>query len=205
MDLKIYGFPQSRTFRVLWMAEEIRLAKGIDYQHDGRIFSSGPERDKLLSLNPMGQVPVIEDDGFVLRESMAINLYLSKKHDCLAVSTPEQEALAWQWSFWVMTSVDSVVLDYLRFKLGILGAQKDEQRTRELEVQLAKPVQVLNSELEMKSYLLGDEFCVADLNVASVFVWAQLGQLPMDHATHLQDWLSRCLGREPARLAQSKT
>ena len=35
---------------------------------------------EFLALNPNGSVPTIEDDGLVLSKSMAINLYLAKKH-----------------------------------------------------------------------------------------------------------------------------
>lgn len=181
------------------MAEEIRLNKGIAYVHDGRVFNTDEERGFLLSLNPTGQVPVIELDGFVLRESMAINLYLAKKYDVLAPTTLEQQALAWQWSFWVMTSVDSQLLEFIRFRLGILGAQEDEQQAQECLKRLAKPFDLLNKELGDKPYLLGDEFTVADLNVASVLVWARMANLSMSQRTELADWLTRCFDREATR------
>jgi len=39
----------------------------------------GPERDRLLSLNPLGQVPtLVLDDGAVMTESAAILLYLNE-------------------------------------------------------------------------------------------------------------------------------
>jgi len=75
--LKIYGVARSRAFRVLWMAQEL----GLDYQHVKVDFASGETREPgFLALNPNGQVPVIDDDGFILWESMAINLYLAKKY-----------------------------------------------------------------------------------------------------------------------------
>ena len=203
MSLTIYGYAQSRTFRTLWMAEELRIAKGVRYVHDGRIFSSNEERSLLLSLNPMGKVPVIDQEGFVLHESMAINLYLARKYDCLAPKSLEQEALAWQWSFWVMTSVDSHLLDCLRYTLGILGATKDDQRAAQIQEQLDRPFTVLNGELAKSAYLLGDEFSVADLNVASVFAWARVANLPMSHLPSLDDWLTRCMDRPATRATNS--
>lgn len=184
------------------MAEELRLAKGIEYAHDGRVFSSQEEREFLMSMNPMGKVPVIEDEGFVLFESMAINLYLAKKHDFLAPQTLEQEALALQWSFWAMTAVDSQLLDYLKFKLGIMGVQKDERQAVRVLETLARPFIALNSVLASTTYLLGDEFSVADLNVASVFMWAQMGQVPMTQYPHVESWASDCLGREALSFAR---
>ena len=75
--LKIYGVARSRAFRVLWMAQEL----GLDYEHVKVDFASGETRESgFLALNPNGQVPVIDDDGFILWESMAINLYLAKKY-----------------------------------------------------------------------------------------------------------------------------
>jgi len=75
--LKIYGVARSRAFRVLWMAREL----GLDYEHVKVDFASGETREPgFLALNPNGHVPVIDDAGFILWESMAINLYLAKKY-----------------------------------------------------------------------------------------------------------------------------
>lgn len=77
MSLKIYGVARSRTFRTLWMAKEL----GLDYEHLTVDFATGETRTPAhLALNPNGHIPVIDDDGFVLWESMAINLYLAKKY-----------------------------------------------------------------------------------------------------------------------------
>src|SRR5690348_1379804 len=76
MALTIYGSPNSRAIRVLWAAKELGLA----FEHvplawnDPRLKSPA-----FLRINPDGRVPAIEDDGFVLSESLAITLYLAKK------------------------------------------------------------------------------------------------------------------------------
>jgi glutathione S-transferase len=71
MALKIYGVARSRTARVLWMAKEL----GLDYEHVKVDFATGETRQPAhLALNPNGHVPVIDDDGVILWESMAINL-----------------------------------------------------------------------------------------------------------------------------------
>jgi glutathione S-transferase len=41
-----------------------------------------------------------------LWESLAITLYLAKKHDRLYPTTLEGEAKAWQWSLWAVQEVD---------------------------------------------------------------------------------------------------
>ena len=75
--LRIYGVARTRAFRALWAAEELGLA----YQHlPIEIGDAGARTPEFLALNPNGRLPVIVDDGFVLSESLAITLYLAKKH-----------------------------------------------------------------------------------------------------------------------------
>lgn len=202
MSLEIFGYSQSRAFRTLWMAEEIKAAKGLDFQHTNSSPMPGAELDALLELNPMGQVPVIRDDGLVLRESMAINLYLAKKYDVLSLSTLEEEALAWQWSFWVMTAVESHTLEALKYKLGMMGVeQNDEQVNAEMEA-LSRPLGVLENHLSTQSHLVNGSFSVADLNVASVLMWLRMGQI--DTATYdaTNKWLNNSLERQAVTAAR---
>ena len=75
--LRIYGIARTRAFRALWVAMEL----GIDYEHIPlEIGSAGARTAEFLAVNPNGRLPAIDDDGFVLWESLAITLYLAKKH-----------------------------------------------------------------------------------------------------------------------------
>src|ERR1051325_7182177 len=77
--LKIFGQARSRTFRVLWLCEE----SSIPYEHIPVSIKSDDAQCKepwYLALNPNGRVPTIDDDGFVMWESWAINIYLAKKY-----------------------------------------------------------------------------------------------------------------------------
>ncbi len=77
MSLRIYGVARTRAFRALWIAEELGLA----YEHvPVEIGDAGARTPEFLALNPNGRLPVIADGDFVLSESLAITLYLAKKH-----------------------------------------------------------------------------------------------------------------------------
>ena len=70
--LKIYGAPHSRAFRVIWLANEI----GVPYEHIPVTLSVPNAQCKepwYLALNPNGLVPAIDDSGFVMWETAAIN------------------------------------------------------------------------------------------------------------------------------------
>ena len=124
MTLTIYGPPQSRAMRTLWMAHEI----GLDFRHErGFREDAVIPTQALLAAKPMGQVPAIDDDGFLLAESRAINIYLAKKHRKLAPRSLEDEAQTLRWSFWVMTAVEITLLDVLAKSRGLRGEEKDAE------------------------------------------------------------------------------
>jgi glutathione S-transferase len=201
MALKIYGVARSRAFRTLWMAKELRL----DYEHVKVDFATGETRTPAhLALNPNGHIPVIDDNGFILWESMAINLYLAKKYGTgtLYPTRPEDEARAWQWSFWVMTEVERLFLTALFNRAILPEDERDAAAADNAEKQLAQPLGVLDSALGPSANLLGDNFTVADLNVASILSWARPAQIDMSPFPKAAEWLKNCAERPAARAAR---
>ena len=199
--LKIYGVARSRAFRVLWMAQEL----GLDYEHVKVDFASGETRESgFLALNPNGQVPVIDDDGFILWESMAINLYLAKKYGMggLYPSRLEDEARAWQWSFWGMTEVERPVLTAMMNRAVYPEEKRDKAAADAAEQALAQPLKVLDGVLGRSPNLLGESFTVADLNVAGILAWARPAQIDMAAFPKLAEWLKNCAERPAARAAR---
>ncbi len=109
MALTIHGSARSRTMRVLWMAAEL----GLDFEHDPIAFDDpGLKSPAFLQLNPAGAIPTLEDDGFALAESLAINLYLAKKHSLggLYPATLRGEAQAWRWSLWAQGQLEPWIM-----------------------------------------------------------------------------------------------
>ena len=201
MALKIYGVARSRAARVLWMAKEL----GLDYEHVRVDFATGETRQPAhLALNPNGHIPVIDDNGFILWESMAINLYLAKKYGAggLYPSRLEDEARAWQWSLWGMTEVERPVLTAMMNRAIFPENQRDPAAADAAEKSLGAPLKVLDGVLGPTLYLLGDHFTVADLNVASILAWARPAQIDMSPFPKVAEWLKNCAERPAARAAR---
>lgn len=198
-NLKIYGVPRSRAFRTLWLAKEL----GLDYEHVPVNFTGDNRKPEYLAINPMGQIPTLEDGGFVLTESMAINLYLAKKHGRFYPESLQDEAKAWQWSFWVMTAVEKPSLQVLFHTVFLPEDKRDPQQAEEGRKQLARPLAVLEQELAGKPYLLGGEFMICDLNVAAVLATARSPKLAIALGPNVRGWLDRCLERPAAKDASA--
>jgi glutathione S-transferase len=196
--LRIYGIARTRAFRALWMAQELGLA----YEHlPIEIGEAGAQAPEFLALNPNGRLPFIDDDGFVLFESLAITLYLAKKHSPgkLYPASLQDEAKAWQWSFWAISEVDRGVNIWSLHAVRLPPAERDAAKREEALKLVAAPFKVLDTAVTKQPYLLGSDFTVADLNVAAVI--SRAVDMDLSAWPRLKDWLTRCLGRPAARTA----
>lgn len=196
--LRIYGIARTRAFRALWIAEELGLA----YQHlPIEIGEAGARSPEFLALNPNGRLPFIDDDGFVLFESLAITLYLAKKHSPgrLYPAALQDEAKAWQWSFWAISEVDRGVNIWSLHAVRLPPNERDAARRDEALKVIAAPFRILDSAVAAQPYLLGDQFTVADLNVAAVI--SRAIDMDLSAVPNLKAWLTRCLERPAARAA----
>lgn len=198
MGLTIYGIPQSRAVRVIWLAKEL----GIPYKLEPVTNTGGSREPAFLKINPNGHIPAIDDDGVVLCESLAINLYLCKKHGgALAPKNIADEGRALQWSFWAVNEVEANALTLLMKRMNAPGITDEAVAAANEKVGAA--LKVLDGALAGKEYLLGSSFSIADLNVAGVMSWLQMVKFDMAACPNAAAWLARCLGRPAFAEARS--
>jgi len=196
--LRIYGIARTRAFRAIWVAKEL----GLEYEHIPiEIGEAGARKADYLAVNPNGRLPAIEDDGFVLWESLAITLYLAKKHGAgrLYPASLQDEAKTWQWSLWALNEVDRGVNIWSLHAVRLPPEDRNAEKLAEALKVISTPFKVLDREFSGRPYLLGDKFTVADLNVAAVI--SRAIDMEMPETPHVAQWLRRCLERPAAREA----
>jgi glutathione S-transferase len=191
--VKLYGSSMSRAGRSLWAVEEV----GVKFEHELVAETRKPE---YLKINPNGHVPALDDNGTIIWESMAINLYLAEKYGKAPLwpSTVEGHGACYQWSLWAMTEVETPQIDIFMHRIMLPAEKRDEKVALAAIEKLRAPFKVLDDQLQKSEYLLGTEFTIADLNVASVMSIAQFIQLDLSTTPTAQKWLQKCLER-PAR------
>ena len=193
--LRLYGSAKSRGLRTLWMLGEL----GLPYDHKDYLPRSPETKTpEFVALNPNSRVPVIDDDGFILSESMAINMYLAKKHKSpLYPADAKSEALTWQWSLWETDRLDRQLVNYVRHTKEYPEAQRKPEIAAEMWKEMTASFDVLESALKKNEWLAGPSFSVADLNVSAALYRAltlDLGKWPK-----LNAWLKRCWERPAAQ------
>ena len=196
--LTLYGSMASRAHRVVWMLNEL----GLPFNHQPTNFQDGSTRDPaFLAINPNGRVPALDDNGFHLFESLAINLYLAKQYGAggaLAPRDAQEDALATQWSLWVITEIEKPLLFAAANRALFPEAGRNEEEAQLALGKLARPFKVLENLLDTRAYLLGDRFTVADLNVATVLDLAPQCGIALDAWPRVNAWLHTCLARPAA-------
>ena len=167
--LRILGRANSFNVRkVLWVCDEI----GIAYQREdfGRGFTptSTPE---FLKLNPIGQVPTVIEDGFVMRESNAIVRYLAASRGAknLYPDDLRQRQRIEQWMDWVAYDVTHSL------RGAFLGGQlqeppwNNEWFVGQGRKDLTHQMRLLDEHLAIQGpYMLGEDFTLADLPIGLV-------------------------------------
>jgi len=191
--MKLHGTSKSRSARSLWALEEL----GLKYEHNPVEVPKAKGAENL-KLNPNGHIPVLEDNGHVLWESMAINLYLADKYGKPPMwpSTPEGRSDCIKWSFFGITEIEGRLMTILINRLFLPPEQRDEKAVQKATDELKAPLKVLDDQLKGREYLLGKDFSIADLNVAAILSFAPLVKLDMSATPAAQAWLQKCLGRE---------
>jgi len=164
--LKIYGRDNSINVRkVLWLCAELELPyERYDF---GRGFQP-TDTPEFLALSQYGVVPVIDDEGFVLRESNTIVRYLAEKHASGDIYPRELQPRAQiqAWMDWASTDLGSAMRSVF---WGVQLKHPDFTDPKQIEVSLAnwtRQMRRLDAHLaEGNAHLMGTAFTVADIPV----------------------------------------
>ena len=209
--LTLYGAPNSRTSRVLWLLEEM----AIDYRHVPVIQASrltdprAPTAQKntlspdFLRLNPAGTVPVLDDGRFVLTESLAILMHVATSRGSpLGPLNQTEMSRIHEILFWVTSTIEPDAVKVIVNRVIRDAPACDTSALMNAEARLARNLHWLEDRLT-EAWLLGARFTLADIAVAEILRYAQSAPGLLGSFAKVSDWLGRCQSR-PAALKIGK-
>lgn len=202
--LTIYGVYRSRASRTIWLAYEL----GLEFRHvpviqayrladphapDAPLNTRSPA---FLAINPNGHVPSIDDDGLILHESLAINLYLARKHGGpLAPANHAEDGQMGMWALWAATEVEPHSIQILYHRVGKPPGERDPAVAEAAIAALRGPFAVLDRHLATNGFMVGGRFTVADINVAEVVRYAMPAPELFAATPAVKAWLAACHDR----------
>ncbi len=187
--LNIYGSPRSSSGRCFWCLEEI----GEKYHYKPLNFKEKEHKSpEYLKINPNGKAPTLTDGDFVIWESIAINFYLAETYKPELLGTDnKQRGLVHQWSFWGIAELQPPIINSFIQLVFVPKERRDNQVIEKATAKIPGLLKVLNDALEGKNYLVGDNFTLADLNVASIAAVCSEIKFDLTAYKNIQTWLTQ--------------
>lgn len=192
----VIGSRPSRTFRVLWMLEEL----GEDYQH----VAANPRSDGVIEFNPAGKVPVLIDDGTPITDSTAILTYLADRHQGLTypagtLDRARQDSLTqflldeFDAALWLAARHSFVLPEELR-----LSAIKNTLRW-----EFERSQKTLVHRMAENDFIMGDRMTVPDIILGHCLIWALSAKFPIVEP-RLTAFLDKMRDRDAFRRANER-
>ncbi|MEY8828627.1 glutathione S-transferase family protein [Sedimentitalea sp. XS_ASV28] len=170
---KVFGSINSRTFRVLWMLEE------LDQTYE--LIQAPPRSEVVMALSPLGKIPVFQVDDVTITDSTAIMTYLADRHGKLtfpagSIERARQDAL----SNMILDELDAVLWTAARHSFVLPEDKRVPEAKPSLAWEFGRNVDRLAGLLE-GPFLMGDRMTIADIIAVHCLNWAHAAKFPVEN------------------------
>ena len=161
--------------------------KGLTLEN--RATAQGPKTAEFLAMSPFGKIPAFEDGDYQLCDSSAIVHYLEAKHPAPSLIPAEPRARG--RAIWFDEYADTIMfaaaapIFFNRIVAPLLGMPNDLAAADKAEAeQLPVQFDYIESIIPDAGFLVGDQFSLADIAVASPFVNLDHAAVAIDAAAY---------------------
>jgi len=143
---------------------------------------------EYLKLNPFGQVPVLDDNGQIIRDSQAILIYLAKRYGGPQWWPDDAYQLA-QIAAWLMTAANEIFH-------GPAGLRVHHKFGRAIDTVKARQISenvlgIIDRHLESNDWLVGDKVSLADIAVYPYLALSPEGGIDIGAYKRIIPWFQR--------------
>ncbi len=198
--ITLYGFGrvhekvigETRDLRAQWALEETGLPYRVrPLDHTGGEHNT----EEYRRISPFQQIPVIDDDGFVVAESAAVVLYLAEKAAKLIPTDFQGRMRVTQWCFAAMNTVEPPLFQIALIDLFSDGKDPTGKQRRQDMVKLAQRwFTGLEKRLDGRAYIACKDFTVADI-LMTLVLWEIRKTDLLDGFPNLKNYFLRCQDR----------
>lgn len=198
----LYHCADARSFRVLWMLEELEL----DYELKLLPFPPRLLEPGFLEINPLGTIPFYQEGAVRMTESPAIVQYLAARHGGGRLEIGRDEPgfgdylNALSYGEATLTFPQTLVLRYSRLEPA-------ERRVPQVAEDYARwyraRLRGLAALLEQRDYVAGGRFTAADISVGYALLLARTLRLDRDYPPQIAAYWERLELRDGYRRARA--
>ncbi len=198
-QLKIWGRISSiNVKKVVWAAQEL----GLDFErHEAGGVHGVVKTPEYMALNPNSQIPVLQDDGYVLWESNVITRYLCAKHSAgnLYPDDLQERFDAERWMEWQQTTVNPASRNGFWHLVRLPADQRNPALIAQSNAAVEPLMAMLDAHLATRSFIVGERFTMADIPLGcEVQRWFGLPQ-SREPRPNIERWFASLLARPAAK------
>jgi glutathione S-transferase len=193
--IKLYTFPPSTNSRKVRIA---LLEKGLEFERINVDLSKREQKNpEYLRIHPFGQVPALDDEGFVIYDSTVINEYLEDEYPYPALMPKDSEgrARARLMEDYRDTHFNPYCVHIMQ-EMRKAEGERDAQRLDTARAAISRAFDRIEGELNGKEYLVGT-FSLADIAFMSNFELLDRFAIAVDPGKHSKTaaWINRLKAR----------
>lgn len=190
--LKFYYAPISVNARRVWVA---LLEKQIPFEPIVVKLNGDQFKPEFTAINPLQRIPVIEDDGLRVMESLAILDYLEAKYPELALMPQEATAIG------IVRMVEMVAVNELQpatlpLTKQLLGFDIDPSQIEASKQRINTVLELYENLLGDQTYFAGEDFTLAEVVAGTLVPSVSMFGFAINNYPKLAGWLERLKGRE---------
>jgi len=169
----------------------------VEYEKIPVDFYPGKDHKKpeFLALNPLGQLPVLEDGDLVLRDAQSILLYLATKYDDANTWFPDDAATRGRVAMWtafgggeIMAASAARLHDVLNYPFDV-----EQQRRAAHAAFVILDDHLAEQEIRGCDWLAGDAPTIADIACFPYVALSEDGGIARDEYPAIERWLARVI------------
>ncbi|MEO8892133.1 MAG: glutathione S-transferase family protein [Coleofasciculaceae cyanobacterium] len=191
--IKLYHVPLSANSRRVWIA---LLEKGIAFEQVLLKLDGDQLQPEFLAINPFHHIPVLEDDGFIVFESLAILDYLEAKYPTPPLLPTEPKAIA-TVKMVEMVTVNELLPATIPLSAQAMGlANINLQKLEAANQKIVTVLKFFESLLNDYPYLGSNTLTLADIVAGTLVPHLPFMGFPIDDYPKLNIWIEFLMSRD---------
>lgn len=168
----VIGSPQNRTFRVVWMLEEL----GEPYERN----LAKQHTPDVLAHSVIGKLPILVDQGHGISDSAAILTYLADKHGRFTapagtIDRARQDAVTFQ----VLDDLESIIWIATRHSFILPEDRRVAALRDSAKWEWAKNLKGIEKRFK-GPFVMGEEMTITDILLTHTLGWAYSAKFPIE-------------------------
>jgi len=193
--IKLYTFPPSTNSRKVRIA---LLEKGLEFQRINVDLSKREQKKpEYLKIHPFGQVPALDDEGFIIYDSTVINEYLEDEYPYPSLMPKDSEGRARARLMEDFRDTHfNVSCVHIMQEMRKPEGERDGQRIDNARAAIFQAFDRIETELNGNEYLAGS-FSLADIAFMANLELLERFAIPVDAGKYSQTaaWINRLKAR----------